>query len=155
MYLEGTQLGPTSNQGNFSFKLEVIWDTSWTYSRTIIWKLLFSRITSKWPWMIVMEPVDNMSLPEDRWLHESSRSCPVCFSATTSVCIYISIGSSHVEIPLRTGRRYTGVGVEVAVGSPPHITMNKLRPRDVKQLLQVHTAEQDWNIALLTSGPSG
>lgn len=106
--LEATQLGPASNQGNFSFKLEVIWDTSWTYSRTVIWTLLFWRITNKWPLVILMEPVDNMFLPEDRWLHESSRSCAVCFSATSSVCVYISTGSFHVGILSRTGRRVYG-----------------------------------------------
>lgn len=68
--------------------------------------------------MRLMEPVGNMSLPEDRWLHESSRSCPVCFNATSSVCVYISTGSYHVGILSRTRRENRGVGVAVAVGSP-------------------------------------
>lgn len=40
--------------------------------------------------MRLREPVGNMSLPEDRWLRESSRRCPVWVSAATcSVCFYI------------------------------------------------------------------
>lgn len=72
--------------------------------------------------MRLREPVGNMSLPEDRWLRESSRGCPVWFSATSSVCVYISPGSFHVGILSRTGRECMEVGVQVAVGSPPHFT---------------------------------
>lgn len=142
---EGTQLGPTSNQSNFSFEPEAIWDTSWTYSKTIIWKFLFWRITHKGPLMRLREPVGNMPFPEDRWLHESSRSYPVWLSATCSVCVYID--------PLKNREGVYGGGG--GGGSGFTITLYKWTNWEPEMLNNSRTTQpsRNWNIALLTSGP--
>lgn len=63
----------TSHQAktNDSFKLEMIQDSSWAYSQTSIWKLLFLKVTHKWPLTVFIKPEAKKSLYEDGWLYQS------------------------------------------------------------------------------------
>lgn len=80
----------------------MIWDSSWAYSKTSIWKLLSLKVTNKWPWMILIKLGPNKSLYEDGQLHQNSSSSSVCFSATSSVCFSLPTLSFHVGIHSRT-----------------------------------------------------